>query len=470
MPSTNIIVALSTKNFGIGKDGNLPWKIKDDLARFSKLTQGSIVVMGRKTWESIPENKRPLKNRVNIIVTRFPSKYNSKDKDNEVYVAEEELESFLNIMGKHQDIFIIGGRFLYEKFMGTADRIYATLVDTDVECDVFYPLENFNKYKIRDISEVYKSEEDLKYRYVNYELGNDNYKHGETQYINLLDNIMTNGKVRDDRTGTGTISLFGPQIRFDISDSIPLLTTKFVPWKLTVKELLWFLKGQTDSKILESQGVNIWKGNTTREFLDNRGLNDYEVGDIGSMYGWIWRHIGAEYKGCNEDYKGTGHDQLSELIDGLKNDPYSRRHMLTTYCPLYNDKGVLLPCHGIVVQFYVEDDNINKKYLSCHMYQRSSDTFLGLAINIASYSILTYIIAEICGMKPKELIITTGDCHIYKNHIEQVKQQMNRSQLPFPKLVLSESLKNKKIEDIVLEDFDVIGYIHHPTIRAPMAV
>lgn len=468
MPSLNIIVAFSTKHFGIGYNNKLPWTIPDDLKRFSKLTQGSIVVMGKKTWDSIPEDKRPLKNRVNVIVTRTPSRYVSKE--NEVYASVEELDALLGVMQKHQDIFIIGGRFLYEKYMGVAGKIYATHVEKDVECDVFFPIDHFHQYKISAISDKYKADnEGCDFRYVTYSLMSERETHGELGYIELLEKILKKGNERDDRTGTGTISLFGPQLRFDISESIPLLTTKFVPWKLTVKELIWFLRGQTDSKILESQGVNIWKGNTTRDFLDKRGLTDYKEGDIGSMYGWVWRHIGAEYKGCNEDYTGQGHDQLKELIHNLKTDPYSRRHMITTYCPIYNDSGVLLPCHGIVVQFYVEEQD-GKKYLSCQMYQRSSDTFLGLAINIASYSILTYIIAHMCDMMPNELIITTGDCHIYKNHIDQVKVQMSRSPLPFPRLVLSEEIKKKNIDEITLDDFDVIGYIHHPAIKAPMAI
>lgn len=464
----NIIVAFSSKNFGIGNDNTIPWYIPADLVRFKELTMNNIVVMGRKTWDSIPESRRPLKGRTNIVVTRNPTKYKSTDQV--IFVGVDELDSFLDNLAQNNNIFIIGGSFLYKRYMGRAERIYATIIDKDVKADSLFPTDNFDKYDIETYSPLHRCEEErCNYRFITYKLRDKNAKHGEHVYLDTMKDIMMNGNVRADRTGTGTISLFGPQLRFDISSSIPLLTTKFVPWKLTVKELLWFLQGKTDSKLLEAQGVNIWKGNTTREFLNKRGLSDYREGDIGSMYGWIWRHIGAEYKGCHESYENQGHDQLAELIHTLKTDPFSRRHLLTTYCPLYNDKGCLLPCHGIVVQFYVQQIG-DKKHLSCHMYQRSSDTFLGLAINIASYSILTYIVAKMCDMDPKELIITTGDCHIYGNHELQVYEQLQRTPLPFPKLILRDEVKNKTFDELILEDFDVVGYLHHPPIKAPMAI
>lgn len=464
----NIIVAFSSKNFGIGCDNAIPWHISDDLVRFKALTRDKIVVMGRKTWDSIPEQVRPLKDRINVVVTRTPSKYKSTDVV--YYVGVDELDSFLNNLVQQKEIFIIGGSFLYKRYMGRAQRIYATIVEKTVTADTLFPTNNFDKYEIETYSDLnWCDEEKCNYRYITYKLRCLNKDHGENVYLNTLRNIMNYGNVRDDRTGTGTMSIFGPQLRFDISSTIPLLTTKFVPWKLTVKELLWFLQGKTDSKLLEAQGVNIWKGNTTREFLDKRGLSEYREGDIGSMYGWIWRHIGAEYEGCDKSYKNEGFDQLAELLHNLKTDPFSRRHLLTTYCPLYNEKGCLLPCHGIVVQFYVEQID-QKKYLSCHMYQRSSDTFLGLAINIASYSILTYIVAKMCDMHPKELVITTGDCHVYTNHKLQVYEQLQRTPLPFPKLLVRDEVKNKTFDELSLDDFDVIGYIHHPAIKAQMAI
>jgi thymidylate synthase len=247
-----------------------------------------------------------------------------------------------------------------------------------------------------------------------------------------------------------------------------MLTTKFVPFQLTLKELLFFLKGQTNSKILESQGVNIWRSNTSKDFLEKRGL-DYEEGDMGPMYFWLIYHMGAEYKGCNHDYTGQGINQLEKLMKGLKEDPWSRRHMMTTFCPIYADQGVLYPCHGLVVNVYYSEKN-GKKYISCHVYIRSSDGFLGLPINILSYAIFTYIIAKKCGYLPYELIISFGDAHIYNNHQSAVIKQLSNNILPFPVLEISDDVVNKDFKDIELSDFNLIGYLSHPTIKAPMAI
>ena len=277
----NLIVAFNSKTFGIGKDNKLPWNIPEDLQRFAELTRDSIVVMGHKTWLSIPDDKKPLKNRFNVIVTTNPSIY--VPTSDVVYITYEELDSFLGQLEVKKPIFIIGGALLYKKYVGVVDTIYATLVDSKAECDTFFPIEKFHQYEIQTYSEK-KNYEDLTYRFINYIKSEK--QHGEYVYLDHMKDILDNGDTREDRTGTGTKSLFGGQLRFDISQSIPMLTTKFVPFQLTVKELLFFLRGQTDSKILEKQGVNIWKGNTSREFLDSRGLVDYEEGDMGPMYGW----------------------------------------------------------------------------------------------------------------------------------------------------------------------------------------
>ena len=475
----SIIVAFSTKGFYIGNDGKLPWNIPDDLKHFAELTKESVVVMGRKTFESIPENKRPLKNRLNVVVTTEPIKYSQVNKsDNLVYVTMEELDSFLNSY-KHKKIFIIGGESLYKRYVGRASTIYATTVDISLNsCDTKFPIEHLGCYEIESYSPLYEKD-DLKYRYIKYTRSqepHDEYQylkskkaHGEQIYIDHMKNIIENGNVREDRTGTGTTSIFGGQLRFDISKSVPILTTKFVPFQLTVKELLFFLKGQTDSKILENQNVNIWKGNTSKEFLEKRGLVDYSEGTLGPMYGFVLCHATAEYKGSHVDYTGQGIHQLEELVKGLKEDPWSRRHLMTTYYIPYLKQSVLYPCHGLIIQFqYIEKEN--KKYLSCHVYIRSSDGFLGLPINILSYAILTYIIAKKCGYLPYELIISFGDAHIYENHVNCSKLQLERPILPFPVLEISDDIVDKDFKDIELSDFSLIGYLSHPSIKAPMAI
>ena len=293
--------------------------------------------------------------------------------------------------------------------------------------------------------------------------------HGENEYHTLLKKILLTGQEREDRTNIGTISIFGHQMSFDISNSFPLLTTKFVNFKSVLHELLFFLRGETNSKILEDKGVSIWKGNTTREFLNKRGLHSYQEGEMGPMYGWNWRFFGRKYRDTSSSCKNEGYDQIQHLLRQLISDPFSRRHMITTFDPSTIDQCVLAPCHGIVTQFYVE--KVEQNYLlSCHVYCRNSDVFLGLPFNIASYALLTYILAKKCNYYPYKLIISTGDTHIYNTHIEQVKKQLLRGILPFPNVYVCDSIKEKALEDISSDDFMLKGYIHHPFIPADMAV
>lgn len=293
--------------------------------------------------------------------------------------------------------------------------------------------------------------------------------HQEYQYLNLLQRVLDDGTLRPDRTGTGTLSVFGERMVFDIRHEIPVLTTKFVPWKSCIKELLWFLKGQTDVTILQQQGVRIWDGNSSREFLDNRGLQHLPEWDISCGYGFQWRHFGAEYKTCKDDYSGQGFDQVQYILNELRVNPFSRRLYMTAWNASDIDKMALPPCH-LSAQFYVELDDAGQKHLSCQMYQRSVDTFLGCPWNIMSYAVLTYLLAKMTDMLPKKLIMCLGDTHIYSNHIEQVRQQLERTPYPFPKLIVSDAVKTKSIEDITIDDFVLQDYTYHPAIKAPMAI
>lgn len=303
----------------------------------------------------------------------------------------------------------------------------------------------------------------------------------ESQYLKLLSQVLDLGNERDDRTNVGTISLFGTHLHFDISQHIPLLTTKKMAWKSIIKELIWFLSGNTNSKILESQNVKIWSQNSSRDFLDKRGLFHYKEGDIGPLYPFSFRHFNAQYEGCDKSYKNKGYDQWCNLLHGIKTDPFSRRHLMTTFNPSVTHQCVLPPCHGIAIQFYVEEVKKEKQGkegkedekqlgLKCHVYCRSSDAFLGLPFNIASYSILTYIVAKLCDLQPLELILSMGDTHIYKNHISQVQEQLERDVLPSPSLIVSNAIKDKDISDVKVEDFSLVGYFSHEPISAHMAV
>ena len=347
-------------------------------------------------------------------------------------------------------------------------QVYLSIFDKNISSTnmSMSDLSFLESFQMIEYSKLYYSEKEACF-YRNYLFERVDTKHGELEYLNLMKTIVNKcDNIREDRTNVGTYSIFGPQMEFDISESIPILTTKFLPWKMVLKELLWFLKGDTNSKHLEEQGVGIWRGNTTRNFLDARGLYNYPEGDVGPMYGYNWRHWGCKYEDCMTDYTEKGFDQLSELIENIKKDPYSRRHLLTTYNPAEVKNSVLAPCHGLTTMFYVEEGG----FLSCKVVCRSSDVFLGLPFNIASYAMFTYIIAMKCDLKPKKLIVTMGDTHIYANHIDQVKDQLIRTPFPFPKFIVCESIKNKSWEELSIDDFDMMGYLHHPTIRAPMAV
>lgn len=290
----------------------------------------------------------------------------------------------------------------------------------------------------------------------------------ESSYLHTVKRILSDGEERGDRTGTGTVSVFGNMMRFDISEYVPLLTTKFVPWRACIHELLWFLRGCTDSKELEAVKVNIWKDNTSKDFLEKRGLGHLPEGDIGAGYGFQWRHFGAKYTDCHTDYTNQGVDQIKEVIRQLKEEPTSRRILFSAWNPSALNDMALPPCH-VMCQFYVsfKDD---EKYLSCQMYQRSQDVFLGAPFNIFSYTVLTHLLAKMTGMKPKELIITSGDTHIYKDHVEQMREQVTRSPLTPPRLRILDSVLDKTVDEISIEDFVLEGYMHHAKLYGKMSV
>ena len=271
----------------------------------------------------------------------------------------------------------------------------------------------------------------------------------DENYENLVNLVLSTGKLRKDRTGVGTLSVFGTQQRFDISRSFPLLTSKRVYWKGVVEELLWMLKGSTNAKDLQDKNVHIWDGNSTREFLDSMGLM-YPTGHLGPVYGHQWRHFNAQYTDATSDYTNEGVDQIKEILYLLRNDPQSRRIILSAWNPVQNHLMALPACHTMA-QFYVEGNK-----LSCQLYQRSADVGLGVPFNIASYSLLTYILAKMTNLVPHEFIHVIGDAHIYVNHIDQLKAQLENETFSSPTLTVN--VKREKIEDYTLDDFTLENY------------
>jgi len=285
----------------------------------------------------------------------------------------------------------------------------------------------------------------------------------EFQYINLIKDILERGTWEEGRNGK-IKSIFGNMMRFSLKDGkIPILTTKKTAWKTCLKELLWFIRGKTNNKLLQDQGVHIWDANSTREFLDSRGLQHYDVNELGPIYGHQWRHFNAKWEGDGHDYTGEGVDQLQQIIDALK-DPSqrtSRRMIMTAWNPYQLNDMSLPPCH-VLCQFNVHNGN----QLSCAMYQRSNDEACGTPINIASYSFLTHLLAKHCGLEANEFIYFKGNCHIYEEHVDGLKLQITREPYPFPTVSINQVREN--INDYQVEDFILENYQHHESIKFKM--
>jgi thymidylate synthase len=261
-------------------------------------------------------------------------------------------------------------------------------------------------------------------------------------YLNLLEHLLKNGVVRDDRTGTGTLGCFGYQMRFDLSEGFPVTTTKKLHLRSIIHELLWFIQGDTNIKYLKENGVRIWD-----DWAD-------ENGDLGPVYGYQWRSW------PNPD--GSSTDQISKVIDSIKNNPYSRRHVVSAWNPSFIDEMALPPCHCLF-QFHVSDGKLN-----CQLYQRSADTFLGVPFNIASYALLTMMMAQVCDLEPGEFVHTFGDVHLYSNHVEQAKEQISRTPGSLPKMIINPDVKN--LFDFTHEDFTLVNYEPQAHIKAPISV
>lgn len=456
------------KHHGIAKMKKIPWHIKEDFLFFRNVTsyvskpfKQNIVFMGRNTWESLD---KPLNGRANIVLT--------KSKINDV-ITVNNIDDIQNYRTSNiENVFVIGGKSLYEHYINKkiASEVIITFLDHDFDCDLKldldlsgYELDWKEEKKVMDIisnkminctfSSYKKKEKEEK---------EDNVE--ELQYLKIMEDIKNNGHYRKTRNAN-TYSLFGKHMEFDLSDNkFPLLTSKKMAIKSIFKELIFFLTGKTDSKLLEQEKVMIWKGNTSQNFIDDMKL-PYKEGDMGPMYGFQWRYFNAEYNGCQKDYTDKGIDQLKEVIDLLKKDKFSRRILMTTYNPSQAKQGVLYPCHGLVVQFGIEgEDN-----LCCHMYQRSGDWFLGVPFNIASYAFLVHILCMLTDLKPGKLYMSMGDVHIYEQHLEAVNIQLQNKPYTFPKIEFTKKIKDiSEINDLTVDDFKFIDYKHHDQIKAPM--
>ena len=286
----------------------------------------------------------------------------------------------------------------------------------------------------------------------------------EQQYLNLIKDIIENGSIEQSRNGK-TYTKFGNMMKFSLKNGkIPIITTKQLAWRVCFEELFWFIKGSTNNAELKKKKVNIWNDNSSREFLDSRGLYNLEENDLGPIYGHQWRHFNAEYFDCNTDYNGNGIDQLQYIIEQLKNPETrnSRRLIMSAWNPCQINQMALPPCH-MICQFHVRDG----KYLSCALFQRSGDVGLGVPFNIASYSLLTHILAKHCGLEADEFVHFLGNCHIYEDHLVALKIQIERNPFDFPEIEISD--KHTNIEDYNISDIKWVNpYLSHSSLKMKM--
>ena len=489
----SIVVSLNNHNL-IGENDHLLIHSKKDLKNFQQITTSksddkNIVIMGYKTWLSIPESKRPLKDRINIVLTR-----NHTIEESENVKSYQSLEdAFYWSSTQDSEIFVIGGTQIFnecckEEYYLYLDKLYITRFDDNYHprnSTHSFPLKLFNEMKLvkqsaiqheicerphlesqrraaKSFLDMYLKEESSKSVSFTFDIYQrlDKINKDEYQYLDLLKKVMKEGQETESRNSK-VYSLFGERMVFNLQSGFPLLTTKQVGYKTILRELLWFIKGSTSNKELTDKKVHIWNQNSSREFLDSRNL-DYEEGDLGPVYGFQWRHFGAEYVDKDTDYSGKGTDQLQNAIDLIKNDPTSRRIIMNSWNASDLDKMALPPCH-VMCQFNV---NVKERTLDCQLYQRSGDMFLGVPFNIASYAFLTHILAKITGYQVGKLIHVLGDTHIYESHLDAVKEQLERIPNEFPELSISDELSD--IDDIKEEYFTIKNYNHYDKITAPM--
>ena len=503
----------------IGVDGRLPWgtgvHLRSDMRHFAATTTGNganAVIMGRRTWESLPS--RPLRNRINVVLSRnaetrsaiLSTAGTSTTSTSAAVLACASLAEALQVLSTREDavedVFVIGGASVYESAFAhpACCEVLMTRVRVQTPAslfDTFLPSLSSTTWKEEEEEEEETKEGEekctqqrqqqvkngllssmntqthdetgapmvLKTSFVRYvrqkvqqskkkkkKVDDDalvassippppnpekEHQHEEYQYLRLVRHVLEHGKVREDRTGTGTRSVFGDRnahLEFSLrGNMMPVLTTKRVFWRGVVEELLWFLRGETNAKSLSARGVRIWDSNGSRAFLDSCGFKERPEGDLGPVYGFQWRHFGTKYRGCDLDYSGEGVDQLARCIDLILHEPESRRIVLCAWNPAALDEMVLPPCH-MLCQFYVCTQT---NELSCMLTQRSGDIGLGVPFNIASYALLTHILAYVCGRKPGKFVHVIGDAHVYTNHIGALAEQLRRTPTAFPKLAIT---------------------------------
>ncbi|CAL5329059.1 unnamed protein product [Camellia sinensis] len=482
------VVVAATQNMGIGKDGKLPWKLPSDLKFFKDVTlttsdpvKKNAVIMGRKTWESIPLEHRPLPGRLNVVLTRSGS-FDIATAENVVICGS--IGSALELLAASpyclsiEKVFVIGGGQILREALNApgCDAIHITEIETNIECDTFIPavdmsvflpwyssfplVENNIRYSfttyvrvknitIEPLSQANGLKSDNSLNFDKFEVKKFSFlpkmifeKHEEYLYLRLVQDIISDGTSKDDRTGTGTLSKFGCQYFGEV-----LLRN--------------FCGSSAAQQMLRSYRERAFIYGTEMH-PETTLIVDREEGDLGPVYGFQWRHFGARYTNMHADYTGLGFDQLSDVIDKIKNKPDDRRIILSAWNPSDLKLMALPPCH-MFAQFYVANGE-----LSCQMYQRSADMGLGVPFNIASYSLLTFMIAHVCDLVPGDFVHVIGDAHVYRTHVRPLQEQLQKLPKPFP--ILKINPEKKDIDSFVADDFKLMCYDPHQKIEMKMAV
>ena len=469
MKKFNVILATDL-NGGFGLNNKLPWDLPIDFDFFKSITkqnsilpgindEPNILIMGRKTWESM--DCKPLFKRTSFVISSNYENLNQKKLSNTIFFPDF-LSAYIESNYRlNSTIWVIGGKQIYDTALKhwACDKVYWTEIKGQFEADTFI---NMKDYSIKWTSVITKQDtnkNDSNIYQLDFHEGilNPNI---ETQYLGTLYDVISNGYERHTRNAV-THSKFMKTLICDLADGFPLLTTKKMFWKGIVEELLFFIRGNTDSTKLSNKGVKIWEPNTSREFLDSINFNNYPVGEMGPMYGYQWRHFNKPYPSSDNDYQGI--DQLKKIIEEIKTDPASRRIIMTDFNPQQVNQSVLYPCHSIVTQFYVEFGRLN-----CSMYQRSGDLFLGIPFNIASTALLLSIVSELTGLEPGKVYLLIGDYHIYGSHADAVYEQLKRTPKKFPKLEMISFKTLEDVENASFDDFKITGYECDSAIKASM--
>ncbi len=440
---------------GMSCAGKLPWGFLEpssELLRGCPAGKHNAIVFGRKTWQHTPFVAN-----ISCATSFVLSRQQNLDVGDAIVVASPlELARILKDDRSIHRCFVIGGNETLCAFRTLLSHVHHSIVSGQFQCDQYLDLDLEFAESTTDYSRKYIGDAHIQVV--------DHHKpvfNGEEQgFLELLSDLL-NAPVKNNRTSVPTRSVFGRMLKYDLSDNkLPLLTTRRMPFRHIVEELLWFVRGSTDVRELQAKRVHIWDGNSSREFLDSRGLVDLAEGDVGCSYGFNLRHFGADYVGRNEDYTDQGTDQLQYVIDLLKNEPDSRRILFSYWNPGAIDRAALPPCH-LLYHFSVQDGKLN-----CILYQRSSDYFLANNWNVVSACLLIHMLCNIVGYLPGEFTHMMGDVHLYETHELQARKQLSRPPRTHPVLYLKG--KKERVEDFSYEDFELLNYYPHGSIRAEM--